>query len=140
MVDDGGLVATTESVIHQALFGYDDGHKLIASSLRLPTDVAVDLTVISDLAPGVRFEGSEGYWTGFPLPTLKRYALMRTWPAPEMPRPGCVWSHVVMLETEALAELSNLSRLAALFRRPSDGWNKTDYSQPISSSSSIDRE
>jgi len=133
-------VATTESVIHQALFGYDDGHKLIASSLRLPTDVAVDLTVISDLAPGVRFEGSKGYWTGFPLPTLKRYALMRTWPAPEMPRPGCVWSHVVMLETEALAELSNLSRLAALFRRPSDGWNKTDYSQPISSFSSIDRE
>ena len=35
-----------------------------------------------------------------------------------MPRPGCVWSHVLLLELADLAEISNLGILRSLFERP----------------------
>ncbi|MFC7053074.1 hypothetical protein ACFQI3_10285 [Hansschlegelia quercus] len=105
--------------IDQCLFGYSDGHRLLASSIRLPADLASDLTAASDLAPGTRFaSASVGYWTGFPIPTLSRYGLMHTWPAPEMPRPGCVWTHLLLLEPSLLEQVSDLSCFEALIRKP----------------------
>lgn len=46
------------------------------------------------------------------------YALARTWPAPEMPRPGCVWTHTLFIEFPDLASVNAPSRLASLFVRP----------------------
>ena len=63
--------------VHQALFGYDDGHRLLASSTRLSPSVTASLTVASDLAPDVRFRGSDGYWTGLPLPEVAGAVLSR---------------------------------------------------------------
>jgi hypothetical protein len=128
-------VNSGNNVLDQALFGYDDGHKLIASSIRLPSELASDLTVLSDLAPGVRFQGSSGYWTGVPVPSIKKYALMRTWPAPEMPRPGCVWSHVIFLDTELLGEIEDLYSLTALFKRPGAAYDKAAYSAELTARS-----
>src|SRR3546814_20493757 len=81
--------------IDQCLFGYEDGHRLLASSMSLGDQTSL-LTKLSDLAPGTLFGSSHGYWTGLPLPELARYALFRTWPAPELPRPGCVWTHALL--------------------------------------------
>jgi hypothetical protein len=117
--------------VHQALFGYEDGHRLLASSIRLSPSVTASLTVASDLAPDVRFRGSDGYWTGLPLPEAKMYALMRTWPAPEKPRPGCVWTHVLLLDIATLATLSELDALMPLMRRPKPDWTKVDYNSDV---------
>src|ERR1700688_4673813 len=100
--------------IEHCLFGYEDGHRLLASSMLLGSEVTSELTLLSDLAPGAHFGSSDGYWTGIPLPQLQRYALMRTWPAPEMPRPGCVWTHVLLVETSLFEDVSSLSRLREL--------------------------
>ncbi|STR60880.1 Uncharacterised protein [Klebsiella pneumoniae] len=116
--------------LDHCLFGYDDGHRLIASSLPLGDEIAY-LTELSDLAPGVIFGSSKGYWTGLPAPTIGRYVLMFTWPAPEMPRPGCVWTHALLLEPSMLESIKDLSILQGVISRPGNFVNKDYYSQPL---------
>jgi hypothetical protein len=116
--------------IDNCLFGYQDGHRLLASSMKIAGESASQLTLFSDLAPGVRFGSSDGYWTGLPLPLLDRYALMRTWPAPEMSRPGCVWTHAILVETSLFEDVDDLSRLRDLARRPMGPSDLTFYQQP----------
>ncbi|WP_157404858.1 GAP1-N1 domain-containing protein [Pseudomonas putida] len=103
--------------IDQALFGYEGGHRLLASSLPLGSDAPL-LTELSDVAPGAIFGSGDGYWTGLPLPSMKRYALLRTWPAPEMSRPGCVWTHALLLDPKILELFKDLSVLQNLANRP----------------------
>ena len=109
---------STTLTVHQALHGYADGHRQLAASLQLePRDIRLML-VLSDLSgSGARID-DQGYLTGYPLPESRMYALARTWSAPEMPRPGCVWTHTLLIGFSELAELANLASLASLFRRP----------------------
>jgi GTPase-associated protein 1, N-terminal domain type 1 len=116
--------------IDNCLFGYQDGHRLLASSMKIAGESASQLTLLSDLAPGARFGSSDGYWTGLPLPLLDRYALMRTWPAPEMSRPGCVWTHAILVETSLFEDVDDLSRLRELARRPMRPNDLSFYQQP----------
>ena len=116
--------------IDQALFGYADGHRQIASSFRLPPKDLYLLSSASDLASGTRLGENDSYLTGLPLPESRRYALFRTWAAPEMPRPGCVWSHTLLLDSRAIASLPTFSELLALFRRPM-GRETSQYAEPL---------
>ena len=116
--------------VDQCLFGYDDGHRLLASSMPLDNQAST-LTELSDLAPGTVFGKSDGYWTGIPVPQLRRYALMRTWPAPEMPRPGCVWTHAVLLDPRLLEHLKDAAELQRLFTRPRGPRDVERYRQPL---------
>ncbi|EBG2006502.1 MULTISPECIES: GAP1-N1 domain-containing protein [unclassified Enterobacter] len=116
--------------LDHCLFGYDDGHRLIASSLPLGEESAY-LTELSDLAPGVVFGSSKGYWTGSPAPSIGRYVLMYTWPAPEMPRPGCVWTHALLLEPAMLESIEDLSILQGVITRPSVSIEIDYYRQPL---------
>lgn len=116
--------------VDQCLFGYDDGHRLLASSVSLG-DEAVTLTELSDLAPGTVFGGSDGYWTGIPAPAIGRYALMRTWSAPEMPRPGCVWTQALLVDPSALGDLPNLLALTSLVSRPAGPADRGRYREPL---------
>jgi hypothetical protein len=118
------------SRIDNCLFGYQDGHRLLASSMKIAGESASQLTLFSDLAPGARFGSSDGYWTGLPLPLLDRYALMRTWPAPEMSRPGCVWTHAILVQTSLFEDVEDLSRLRELARRPMRPNDLSFYQQP----------
>lgn len=115
--------------IDQCLFGYNDGHRLLATSLPLGTETSL-LTELSDLAPGTVFSFSEGYWTGLPVPTIGRYVLMRTWPAPEMPRPGCVWTHALLINPSLLESITDLSVLQAIVTRPDNSLNIDHYRIP----------
>lgn len=117
--------------IHQALHGYNDGHRLLASSNQnLLSKDQQTLLVMSD-ASGTGLEmDSRGYLTGYPLEGSGVYALARTWPAPEMPRPGCVWTHTLLIDFADLAALPDLGQLTAYFLRPSSGRLK-DYSELI---------
>ena len=116
--------------IDQALFGYDGGHRLLASSLPLGPDAPL-LTELSDVAPGAIFGNGDGYWTGLPLPSLKRYALLRTWPAPEMSRPGCVWTHALLLDPKILEIFEDLSDLQSLASRPKNILDTERYKHAI---------
>src|SRR5476649_1952553 len=116
--------------IDQCLFGYDDGNRLLASSFPLGAETSL-LTELSDLAPGTVFGRSEGYWTGLPAPSIGRYVLMRTWPAPEMPRPGCVWTHALLIKPNYLESIADLSRLQTLVIQPANSKDRDRYREPM---------
>lgn len=109
--------------VHQALHGYAEGHQQLAASMRLGSKDNRTLLAMSDLpGPGARLS-EEGYLTGYPLPEAGVYALARTWPAPEMARPGCVWTHTLLVDFADLATIGSLVGLLRLFQRPSSaGW------------------
>ena len=121
---------STEQV-DQALFGYSDGHRQIAASLQLPSKDLYNLSAASDLAGGAKLSADESYLTGLPLAESRHYALIRTWPAPEMPRPGCVWSHVLLIDFRLLSSHSDLSEFLGLLARPVE-LNSKLYGNPIS--------
>lgn len=118
-------------VVHQTLHGYSDGHRLISGSLPLSAAEARIMVVMSDLSgPGVKADPS-GYLTGYPLEGAGKYVLARTWAAPEMPRPGCVWTHSIIVDNADLAAMTSAAALIAAFRRPSGSSIKSDYSAPL---------
>lgn len=119
-----------DTKLDQCLFGYDDGHRLLATSLPLGEEAA-GLAELSDLAPQTVFGRSDSYWTGVPAPGIGRYALMRTWPAPEMPRPGCVWTHALLLDPAEMEVIPDLAVLAALTRRPEGPSDRAYYQKKI---------
>lgn len=84
---------------------------------------------MSDVSgPGVAAEGGS-YLTGYPLQDVGLYALAKTWAAPEMPRPGCVWTHTIFIEFPDLATVKYPSRLVNLFVRP-PGPTWSSYAAP----------
>jgi hypothetical protein len=117
--------------IDHALFGYAEGHRQLASTVRLPSQDMYHLGAASDLAGDVRLDPSESYLTGLPLIESQRYALIRTWSAPEMPRPGCVWSHVLLLDESILSTQLDMSIFFALFQNPRQV-ERSFYSVPLS--------
>jgi hypothetical protein len=103
------------STAQQLLFGYDDGHRLLASSRELDAETllrlqgATDATLDSDCPPLV---------TGVALPKAGEYAFCVTWPAPEVPRAGAVWGHVLMVGAGEFAVADHTQALLTLPRRP----------------------
>ena len=124
-----GLKGGDKTELHQALHGYSDGHQQLALSVSLMSRDQKTLLVMSDISgPGARLD-ENGYLTGFPLPDSGMFALARTWPAPEMSRPGCVWTHTLLIDFADLAILKSLTDLAAMFRRPSGLSDAQSYQQ-----------
>lgn len=119
-------------LVHQSLHGYSDGHRLISSSLRLDTADAHVMLVMSDLSgPGVK-PSPNGYLTGYPLNKSGKYVLARTWAAPEMSRPGCVWTHSLIIENADLARIKSGQTLLEAFSRPNHtGTLSLSYDFPI---------
>ncbi len=104
--------------IHQALYGYESGHKLLSASRELTSAERYSLLFFTDRSSDLADMPQKGYLTGLPVPEDSVYALIRTWPAPEMERPGSVWSHVLLIDVHDLAQIDDLVALNDLFRRP----------------------
>ena len=101
--------------INQALYGYSDGHGLLAASQPLEARDTRELRTFTDMA----FDGISGhYLTCLPVEVLRQQALVRTWPAPESSRAGSVWSHALFIDFVDLGEIRNLGGLLSLFRYP----------------------
>lgn len=107
--------------IHQALHGYVDGHREVAASCKLIPHDSKTMLILSDISNSGACVAEEGYLTGYPLTESGYYALAKTWPAPEMTRPGCVWTHTLLIDFADLANLSSAQDLLTLFRRPNLG-------------------
>jgi hypothetical protein len=118
--------------IHQTLHGYNDGHRLLKASRKAPSDIERLMLVMSDMSGSSMVHGFENYLTGYPLKEIKSYALARTWYAPEMKRPGCVWTHTLIIQNTDLANISDLWVLTASFLRPSVESKSWDiYASPL---------
>jgi hypothetical protein len=118
--------------VQQALFGYREGHNLVAASVPLAPRVRQFLANVTDASGPENSEGFEAPYTGLPVPETDYYALFCTWPAPEMPRPGCVWSHVLLLDLADLARIHDLSVLRELCLRPAVPPDLSAYERQLS--------
>jgi hypothetical protein len=128
--------------IGQTLHGYEDGHSLLASSDDLPYEAESTLFVLSDLSGQSFVRGFDEYVTGYPLSELHSYAIAKTWYAPEMERPGCVWTHTLIIRFGDLARINNLASLLDLFIRPtrsSKSWKRYESHISFDESSLADK-
>jgi len=102
--------------VDQLLFGYRDGHELLAASCRLEAAQLRDVMQHVDAAVE---HDDERQLVGIWLPSLSAYLLAALWPAPERSRPGAVWAHALLLAPAQLAR-GRVASLLALLRRPRD--------------------
>lgn len=118
--------------VHQLLHGYRGGHQRLTGSTRLDRHSERALLMLSDMSGPNMVPGFESYLTGYPLPDDRKYAFARTWYAPEMPRPGTVWTHTLLLDYDDVGRIQNLQTVLALFRRPLGAIDETiAYELPL---------
>ncbi len=117
--------------IEQTLHGYDDGHRLLASSTELALDEERTLDLLSDLSgyipAGTDFES---YDTGYPCGRF--YVLARTWLDRAGRRGGTVFTHSLLLPRHQVAELSTIAALDALYMKPSHPVDRDAYRGSVS--------
>lgn len=113
--------------IHQTLHGYSQGHHLLASTILLKS--SDDLQLMSLISDWVgfdnRYDKHVSYLTAYPLSEIY-YVIAMTWYADEMPRPGCVWTHSLLVRKEDLNRIPDFKRLFQIFHRPT---KTSDYSE-----------
>lgn len=118
--------------IHQLLHGYSDGHGRLAGSLQdiSPRDAA-RISQMSDWS-GFRDLASKdnSYLTAYPLEDCSYYVVAKSWYASEMERPGCVWTHSLLIDLSVKDEFVDFRLLDKYFQRPTRG-NYGAYNKPI---------
>ena len=102
--------------VDQLLFGYRNGHELIAGSLEL---TAAQLREVMPHVDASLESAEEHQLVGVWVSSVERYLLARIWPAPEAPRPGAVWAHALLIAAEDL-RTGPLAALPAMLRRPDE--------------------
>jgi hypothetical protein len=117
--------------LHQTLHGYGDGHQLLSSSLQLTREQQWQLLVMSDLSGSSFRKGFDSYLTGYPLETGGFYCLARTWFAPELPRPGCVWTHTILISDTDVARIQDFRSIISQLRRPLSKEDAESYEEPV---------
>jgi hypothetical protein len=103
--------------VHQAIHGYRDGHRLLSSSTSLSADDARVMLVLSDMSGPSMQPGFDEYLTGYPLPGSDFFVFAKTWYAPEMQRPGCVWTHSLLIPRVQISHMATVCLLDK-FKRP----------------------
>lgn len=119
-------------VIHQSLHGYSEGHKLLQSSISLTPEQRWQMLVMSDPDAPRTADPNVGAVIGYPLTGGGHYCLAKTWQAPELPRPGCVWTHSLIIADPDLAHIPDLRHLSKLFSKPEFKVMDGAYSSVIS--------
>lgn len=120
----------TTLVLNQCLHGYRDGHQLLAESKELSQISQQELLFQTDLSGAKVDEGFDSYITCYPLITDSIYAISKTWYAPEMSRPGCVWTQTFLVDFSDVGKINDLTSLCSKFTRPTI--NKYDsYAEPL---------
>ena len=117
--------------IHQSLHGYNNGHSLLATSTTLSVQSQQILFTMSDMSGFAMVEEFEEYLTGYPLPQMNVFAFAKTWYADEMERPGCVWTHTLLIDFSDLAQIKNLRILDNYFVKPLSQQDYRNYREEI---------
>ncbi|MHA2859385.1 GAP1-N1 domain-containing protein [Vibrio harveyi] len=101
--------------IHQTFHGYSNGHKLLASSINLDADAKKIMLRESD-SPGDAFHKQTApCYTGYPLVESGFYVLSKTWNAFEVDRPGCVWTHSILIPFQYLENIASSFNVIKFF-------------------------
>lgn len=104
----------------QTLHGYYKGHGLLASSVSSLEQE--DSSLMATLSDWTGYRGSkeeeDNYLTVYPLSSGKYMAFAKTWYAREMERPGCVWTHTLLVPIECFKGNFDIRNLLKFFRRP----------------------
>lgn len=116
-------------IIHQTLHGYSQGHNRLASSYPLSAQDDDKMKMLSDWSE-FSGNGDNSYITTYPLSDGKHYVVAKSWYANDMERPGCVWTHSLILDLTNLDEKFDFRLLIDLFKKPVKG-NYTYYSETI---------
>lgn len=113
-----------EITIHHMLHGYEDGHNYIRGSIYLSSSKDMDtIASLSDWSEYINSKDDSSYLSAYPLVESGYYVIARTWYAEEMKRPGCVWTHSILIPTGLLKVISDYRVIDSLFKRPT----KDDY-------------
>ncbi len=119
-------------IIQQTLHGYSNGHHLLEASILLSEESKQKMDMLSDFSNTEISEEFSSYFTGYFLEKERLIVLAKTWYAYEMARPGCVWTHSLMLSLEDLDFFAcNINLLLSLFNRPNRDNAKNTYDIPI---------
>lgn len=109
--------------IHQLLYGYNNGHQLLAGSVGIESredNILLDrITDWTGFVPNK--DPSTPYMVSAYLPHSNMYAICLTWYADEMERSGCVWSHVLLVEINQITPDFSFLQLLRFFKRPLGG-------------------
>ena len=107
-------------IIHQVLHGYNHGHNRLASSYPLSTIDDDKMKMLSDWS---EYTGSKdnSYITTYPLTDGNHYIVAKSWYADDMERPGCVWTHSLILDLNDIDDHFDFRSLLSLFKRPKKG-------------------
>ena len=119
--------------LHQMLHGYKLGHNYVQGSIFLPSSHDMDkIATLSDWSEFVDIGGERDYITAYPLLESPYYVIAKSWYADEMRRPGCVWTHSLLIQRNDLGKIADYSQLLGLFKRPVvDGEDLSSYSKPL---------
>lgn len=126
-------------VIDQCLHGYHDGHRLLKSSKVLTNKEKRVLQELSDLS-GYSNSTFKPYISGYPIEGSSFYVLAKTWPALKMSRPGCVWTHSLLINNAIIGQIRDLSHFSNLFSCPEVLESINDFSIPLKFDFSNNRE
>lgn len=108
-------------IIYQSLHGYHHGHDKLASSINLPLEDENLMRVMSDWTGFTGIASDDmSYITCYGLPKTGFYVIAKTWYADEMPRPGCVWTHSLILNLDEIDDNFDFKGLKRYFRRPTN--------------------
>lgn len=105
-------------IVHQTLHGYQEGHRLLATSIELNASEKTILSQLSDSSGTGKEKNFTSYLSGYPLSNSRFYAFARTWYADEMPRPGCVWTHTLLVDIGTIWKIKDTNSLLQAFTRP----------------------
>lgn len=119
-------------VIHQTLHGYSNGHHLLESSIVLSDDSRRKMDILSDLSGTNAIDGFNFYYSGYLLESEELIVFSKTWYASEMSRPGCVWTHSLLIPIQSAAFCAaNIDVLLTKFKRPSISESQSKYSESL---------
>ena len=105
--------------LHQMLHGYKLGHNYIQGSIVLPSTHDMDkIATLSDWSEYVGIDNMRDYITAYPLDESPYYVVAKTWYADAMRRPGCVWTHSLLIHKDDLAKITDFHNLSYLFEAP----------------------
>lgn len=118
--------------IEQILHGYRHGHALLASSVQLSANDNQLMAILSDWTEYKDvLSNDNSYITSYRLLDKPFYVIAKSWYADEMSRPGCVWTHSLLIYEDDLKNIDDFRKLSNLFKRPSidestfDSYNHT---------------
>lgn len=105
--------------LHQMLHGYKLGHNYIQGSIVLSSSHDMDkIATLSDWSEYVGIDNKRDYITAYMLDESPYYVVAKTWYAENMKRPGCVWTHSLLIPKDDLSGIKDFRGLLYYFALP----------------------